>query len=50
MRQLLEQADKFKALKASIAEGMEDIQAGKVKEWNMQEFLTNARAAAKVKK
>jgi hypothetical protein len=40
---LLEQAEKFRALKEQIAEGMEDIAAGQVSEWNFKEFLRKAR-------
>ncbi len=40
---LLEQAEKFRVLKEQIAEGMEDIAAGRVSKWNFQEFLREAR-------
>jgi len=40
---LLEQAEKFRALKEQIAEGMEDVAAGRVSEWNFVEFLREAR-------
>lgn len=40
---LLEQAEKFQALKEVIAEGMEDVAAARVSEWNFQEFLRTAR-------
>ena len=36
---LIEQAEKFRALKEEIAAGMEDIAAGRVSEWNFEEFL-----------
>jgi hypothetical protein len=39
---LIEQAEKFRALKAAIAEGLEDIEAGHVSEWNFEEFLRAA--------
>ena len=42
---LLEQAEKFRALKDQIAEGMADVTAGRVSEWNFEEFLREARAA-----
>jgi predicted transcriptional regulator len=42
---LIEQAEKFRALKAAIAEGLADAHAGRVSEWDFQEFL---RAAGKV--
>jgi hypothetical protein len=40
---LLEQAEKFRALKEQIAEGLEDVAAGRVSEWNFEEFLRLAR-------
>ena len=40
---LLEQAEKFRVLKDLVAEGMEDVAAGRVLEWNFQDFLTDAR-------
>jgi hypothetical protein len=40
---LLEQAEKFRVLKELVAEGMEDVAAGRVLEWNFQDFLTEAR-------
>ena len=40
---LLEQADKFRVLKELVAEGMEDVAAGRVLEWNFQDFLAKAR-------
>ncbi|MGD0024932.1 MAG: hypothetical protein ABSC37_09970 [Xanthobacteraceae bacterium] len=42
---LLEQAEKFRALKEQIAEGMEDVVAGRVSEWNFEEFLRQARTS-----
>ncbi len=41
---LLEQAEKFRALKAIVAEGMDDVAAGRVSEWNFQDFLREARS------
>ena len=41
---LLEQAEKFQALKQLIAEGAEDAAANRVSDWNFQEFLRAARA------
>jgi hypothetical protein len=41
---LLEQAEKFRALKEQIAEGLDDVAAGRVKEWNFEEFLRRARS------
>jgi hypothetical protein len=40
---LLEQAEKFRALKEQIGEGMADVAAGRVSEWNFEEFLRQAR-------
>jgi hypothetical protein len=40
---LLEQAEKFRALKEQIVEGLEDVAAGRVSEWNFEEFLRQAR-------
>ena len=40
---LLEQAEKFRTLKEQISEGMEDVAAGRVSEWNFDEFLRDAR-------
>ena len=40
---LLEQAEKFRALKEQIAAGLEDVAAGRVSEWNFEEFLRLAR-------
>jgi hypothetical protein len=41
---LLEQAEKFRALREQIGDGLEDIAAGRVSEWNFGEFLREARA------
>jgi hypothetical protein len=40
---LLEQAEKFRALKEQIDEGMADVAAGRVSEWNFEGFLRQAR-------
>ena len=40
---LLEQAEKFRVLKEQIAQGMADVTAGRVSEWNFAEFLRDAR-------
>jgi hypothetical protein len=42
---LLEQAEKFRLLKGEIAEGMDDVAAGRVAEWNFEEFLRQARTS-----
>jgi hypothetical protein len=41
---LLEQAEKYRALKELIAEGMDDVERGRVSEWNFAAFLRGARA------
>ena len=41
---LIEQAEKFRVLKEAIAEGRDDVQAGRVSEWDFHAFL---RAAEK---
>jgi len=43
---LLEQAEKFRVLKDMVAEGMADVEAARVSEWNFQDFLREARKAA----
>jgi len=40
---LLEQAEKFRVLREQIAEGVEDVAAGSVSEWNFDEFLREAQ-------
>ena len=40
---LLEQAEKFRVLKEQIAEGMDDVAAGRVSKWNFDEFLRQSR-------
>ncbi len=42
---LLEQAEKFRVLKTLVAEGMNDVAAGRVSEWNFEDFLREARSA-----
>jgi hypothetical protein len=42
---LLERAEKFRALKQQIAEGRDDVAAGRVSEWNFEEFLREARGS-----
>ena len=42
---LLEQAEKFQALQAEVDKGMKDVEAGRVREWNFDEFLRRARSA-----
>lgn len=40
---LLEQGEKYRALKEAIEEGEADIAAGNVSDWNFDEFMTEAR-------
>jgi len=40
---ILEQAECFKALKAEIDEGLADVAAGRVSQWDFQDFLRRAR-------
>ncbi len=42
---LLEQAEKFRTLKEQIAEGLDDVAAGRVSEWSFEAFLREARTA-----
>jgi hypothetical protein len=42
---LLEQAEKFQTLKSMIQEGIEDIDAGRTREWDFSDFLRRARDA-----
>ena len=42
---LLERAEKFGVLKELVAEGMADVEAGRVSEWNFDEFLREARGS-----
>lgn len=42
---LLEQAEKFQELKAMLQEGLDDIEAGRVRDWDFSDFLHRARAA-----
>ena len=41
---LLEQVEKFRALKALVAEGLSDVEAGRISEWNFDDFLREARS------
>ena len=40
---ILEQAEKFRALKADIQAGLDDESAGSVQEWDFSDFLRRAR-------
>ena len=41
---LVEQAEKFRNLKALVAEGMADVEAGRIAEWDFDDFLRKARS------
>jgi hypothetical protein len=41
---LLEQAEKFRVFKELVAEGLADINAGRVSEWSFDEFLRRVRS------
>jgi hypothetical protein len=40
---LVEQAEKFRVLKTLVAEGMCDVAAGRVSEWDFEQFLRQTR-------
>jgi predicted transcriptional regulator len=42
---LLSQAKKFRALKDAVDEGMADVEAGRVRLWDLADFLQRARQA-----
>jgi hypothetical protein len=39
---LFEQAEKFQTLKAMVQEGIDDLEAGRVRKWDFAEFLRRA--------
>ena len=39
---LLEQAERYRALKLEIDKGLEDVSAGRVREWDFDDFLHRA--------
>jgi len=41
---LFEQAEKYRVLKQLIDEGMADVEAGNVTDWNFGDFLRDAQA------
>jgi hypothetical protein len=41
---LIEQAEKFRALKQEIEKGMDDVAEGRVREWDFGDFLRRAQA------
>ena len=44
---IFEQAEKYRVLKKLIDEGLADVEAGHVTEWNLNEFLREVRAEEK---
>lgn len=36
---ILEQAERFRALKAEIDKGLDDVRSGRVSQWNFEDFL-----------
>ncbi|MGH9585064.1 MAG: hypothetical protein ACRD4O_19260 [Bryobacteraceae bacterium] len=40
---LIEQGEKYRVLKQLIEEGLSDVEAGNVSEWNFEEFLREVR-------
>ena len=43
---LLEQAEKFRALQQDVEVGVQDVKAGRVREWNFEDFLRRARTVS----
>jgi hypothetical protein len=41
---LLEQAEKFRVLQELVQEGLDDVAADRVSEWNFGDFLRDARS------
>jgi hypothetical protein len=39
---LLEQAEKYRALKELVAEGLNDVAEGRVSDWSFEDFLREA--------
>ena len=42
---LLEQAEKYRALKQDVEAGMDDLKAGRLKQWDFGDFLRRARSS-----
>ena len=42
---LLEQAEKFRSLQKDIDKGIDDVKAGRVREWDFADFLRRAQAS-----
>jgi hypothetical protein len=43
---LIEQAEKYRSLKALVDEGIADIEARRVAEWDFEDFLRRAKSTA----
>lgn len=43
---LYEQAEKFRHMKELVQEGLDDVEAGRVSEWNFEEFMREVRSGA----
>jgi hypothetical protein len=41
---LLEQAEKFRVLRQEVDKGLDDIKAGRMREWDFPDFLRRARS------
>ena len=41
---LEEQAEKLRVMRALVQEGLDDVEAGRVSEWNAEEFLAKVRS------
>ncbi|MFM8607095.1 MAG: hypothetical protein ACKOBC_03920 [Hyphomicrobiales bacterium] len=41
---LLEQGEKFRVLKKLVEEGLADVEAGRVSDWDLEEFLKEMEA------
>jgi len=41
---LLERAEKFRTRKALVAEGMSDVEAGRISQWNFDDYLRGIRS------
>jgi hypothetical protein len=42
---ILEQAERYKALKSEIDKGLKDVAAGHVREWDFDDFLRRANGS-----
>ena len=41
---LFEQAEKLRVLETLVQEGVDDVKAGRVSDWNLEDFLRRAKA------